>query len=147
MARDYTKIIAWQRAHRLALDVYRVSQCFPKAELFGLTSQLRRAAYSVPANIDEGSGRASKRDYLHFLSIAGGSLRETEYFLLLARDLGYLSGTQHQALEPAVNGAFAPLSGLQKAVGREAGKVRSVLALLTSVLLGVLGGLAVWVLS
>lgn len=72
--RDYKKIVAWQRAHQLTLLVYKNSQNFPTEEKFGLTSQLRRATYSVPANIAEGSGRNTTKDYLRFLFIALGSL-------------------------------------------------------------------------
>ena len=72
--RDYTKILAWQKADDLTVAVYELTRRFPKDELYALTSQLRRAAYSVPANIVEGSSRESKKDYLHFLHIARGSL-------------------------------------------------------------------------
>lgn len=132
MARDYTKIIAWQRVHELTVYVHKLSRLFPREELFGLTSQLRRALYSAAANIVEGSGRNSKRDYLHFLNIAEASLRETEYFLLLARDLDYLSDAQHQDLTQRLDDAFAPLHGLQRAVRKEAGIGAALLALLTS---------------
>lgn len=77
----YKKLIAWQKADKLAHNVYDVTQIFPKSEMFGLTSQLRRAALSVPANIVEGYARASKNEFRRFLSIALGSLSEVEYFL------------------------------------------------------------------
>ena len=70
--RDYTKIVTWQKADDLTVAVYELTRHFPKDELYALTSQLRRAAYSVPANIVEGSSRESKKDYLHFLHIARG---------------------------------------------------------------------------
>src|ERR1035441_9599142 len=89
--RDYTKINAWKLADDLAVAIHECSRSFPKEELYGLTSQLRRAGYSVPANISEGSSRESQKDYLHFLYIARGSLSEAQYFLHLARRLGYLS--------------------------------------------------------
>jgi four helix bundle protein len=82
--RDYTKIEAWRRADDLVVAIYEHTRKFPKEELYGLTTQLRRAALSVPANIAEGSARGSKRDYLHFLYIARGSLTETQYFVHLA---------------------------------------------------------------
>ncbi len=132
MARDYTKIVAWQRAHALTLAVYKATQSFPRTEVFGLTSQLRRASYGVPSNMAEGSARNSKRDYLHFLNIAQSSLRETEYFLLLSRDLGYLSEAQHRETAKLVDGTFAPLHGLVNAVKREAGTVNTLIAVLTS---------------
>ena len=89
--RDFHKLGIWQRSHQLTLDVYKVSQAFPKDELFGLTSQIRRAASSVPTNIAEGCGRASNKDFAHFLQIAIGSASEVEYELLLAHDLEYIN--------------------------------------------------------
>ena len=89
--RDFHKLGIWQRSHQLTLDVYKASKSFPKDELFGLTSQIRRAASSIPTNIAEGCGRASNKDYAHFLQIAIGSASEVEYELLLAHDLEYIN--------------------------------------------------------
>ena len=89
--RDYTKIQAWKLADDLTVSLYEHTRAFPREETYGLTSQLRRASYSVPANIADGSSRESKRDYLHFLYIARGSLSETQYFIHLSKRLGYLS--------------------------------------------------------
>ena len=80
----------WQRGHALVLEVYRQTERFPGTERFGLVSQLRRAAASVPTNIAEGSKRQSRPDYARFLNIAEGSLAETEYLLRLSADLNYL---------------------------------------------------------
>jgi four helix bundle protein len=121
MGRDYRKIAAWERSHHLTLDVYRFTKGFPTEERFGLISQMRRAAYGVPSNIAEGSGRDTKRDYLRFLFIALGSLKETEYFLLLACELGYLSESDYIATTERVNASFATLHGLIKAVQKEVG--------------------------
>ena len=87
---DYRELLVWQRSHRLVLELYRATQSFPVAERFGLTSQLRRAVLSVPTNIAEGARRISSREYANFLNMAQGSLSETEYLLLLSRDLGYI---------------------------------------------------------
>jgi len=87
----FTDLKVWQRGHALVLELYRQTAHFPDQERFGLTSQLRRAAASVPTNIAEGSKRQHPQDYARFLNIAEGSLAETEYLLLLSRDLGYLS--------------------------------------------------------
>jgi four helix bundle protein len=87
----YSKLLVWQRSNRLMLKLYGASQSFPSSERFGLTSQLRRAASSVPSNIAEGSKRTSAKDYAHFLNIAEGSLSETEYLILLSRDLECIS--------------------------------------------------------
>ena len=87
----FTDLKVWQRSHALVLELYRLSARFPDHERFGLTSQLRRAAMSVPTNIAEGSKRQHPQDYARFLNIAEGSLAETQYLLLLSRDLGYLA--------------------------------------------------------
>ncbi len=89
--KDYRDLVVWQRAMDLVEMIYRLTRSFPKEELFGLVAQLRRAAVSVPANIAEGQGRHTTRDFLQFLSIAGGSLKETETHVLIAKRLGYLA--------------------------------------------------------
>ncbi|HET6883508.1 MAG TPA: four helix bundle protein [Pirellulales bacterium] len=81
---------AWRRAHELVLNAYRASSPFPRTEMFGLTSQLRRAAISVPANIAEGFKRRTKRDKVHFYNISQGSLEELRYYWILAHDLKYI---------------------------------------------------------
>ena len=96
--RDFHNLLIWKRSHQLTLDVYKVSQSFPKEELFGLTSQIRRAASSVPTNIAEGSGRTSNKDFAHFLHIAIGSASEVEYELLLAHDLQYINKDEYERL-------------------------------------------------
>lgn len=117
--RDYTKIQAWQLADDLAVDIYRATKSFPKEEIYGLTSQLRRAAYSVPANIAEGSARESKKDYLHFLHIARGSLTEAQYFIHLAHRLEYLRQDAYDILMIRIKSVFERLHGLIMAVTRE----------------------------
>ena len=96
--RDFRKLIIWQRSHQLTLAVYRISKSFPKEEIFGLTSQMRRAVSSIPTNIAEGCGRASNKDFAHFLQIAIGSASEVEYELQLAHDLNYINNNDYQAL-------------------------------------------------
>src|SRR5713226_889329 len=120
--RDYTKIEAWRLADDLTVGVYERTRSFPKEEIYGLTSQLRRASYSVPANIVEGSSRESKRDYLHFLYIARGSLSETQYFIHLARRLGFLSDAEADKFHTQTKQTFGCLHGLIQAVERETGK-------------------------
>ncbi|PIX25843.1 MAG: four helix bundle protein, partial [Deltaproteobacteria bacterium CG_4_8_14_3_um_filter_43_13] len=88
--RDHTKLRAFELADEVAMLVYRVTAGFPKGELFGLTAQIRRAAVSVPSNIVEGCARDSEADYLRFLNIAFGSLRELHYQLNLSKRLGFL---------------------------------------------------------
>ena len=86
----YRELIAWQRSMRLVKRVYELSSDFPKDERYGLTSQIRRAAVSVPSNIAEGQGRDSTREFIHHLSMAYGSLMEVETQILIGLDLGYL---------------------------------------------------------
>ncbi len=87
----FTELIAWQKAHKLVLAIYKATEQFPASEQFGLTSQVRRAAVSITSNIVEGFERSSNKELKQFLIIARGSLGETQNQLLLARDLGYLS--------------------------------------------------------
>jgi four helix bundle protein len=86
----FTELKVWQRSHNFVLEVYRLTARFPNEERYGLVTQLRRAAASVPTNIAEGSKRQGSQDYARFLNISEGSLAETEYLLMLSRDLGYL---------------------------------------------------------
>jgi len=132
--RDYTKIEAWRLADDLTVAVYERTRSFPKEEMYGLTSQLRRASYSVPANIVEGASRESKKDYLHFLYIARGSLSETQYFIHLARRLDYLSLEEADALREQTKFVFACLHGLIRAVEKGAGKLSKVVATVTSLI-------------
>jgi len=87
-AKRFQDLVVWQKAHQFVLAVYRVTQQFPKSELYGLVSQMRRAAVSVPANIAEGFKKVGKADKARYLNIAQGSLEESRYFLILAQDLG-----------------------------------------------------------
>ena len=116
---DFRKLAVWQRSHQLALDVYARTASFPKEELYGLTSQLRRASTSVPANIAEGCGRGGGADLARFLQIAMGSASELEYHLLLARDLKMLPAEHYAALQDGVVEVKRMLSGL---IGRVRGK-------------------------
>ena len=97
--RPFQDLVVWQAAHSLTLEVYRVTRGYPRAELFGLTSQTRRSAASVPANIAEGCGKRSKPQLRHSVDIATGSLSELHYWLILASDLGYLSPESFRSLD------------------------------------------------
>ena len=110
--RDHTKLQAFLASDELALMVYRATQSFPRVEQFGLTAQMRRAAVSVPSNIVEGCARQSEGDYLRFLDIAFGSLRELIYQASLARRLGYLSVDAFAPLDHQCTSASKLLAGL-----------------------------------
>ncbi|HOW68636.1 MAG TPA: four helix bundle protein [Verrucomicrobiota bacterium] len=117
--RDYRKIHAWRMADELTVAIYEHTRQFPKEEIYGLTSQLRRCAYSVPANIAEGSARQSKRDYLHFLYMARGSLCEAQYFIHLAGRLHYFAHDQNLKLTDQIGVVFGCLPRLILAVESE----------------------------
>jgi four helix bundle protein len=89
--RDFKKYDIWQLSHSFTLETYKITSNFPKEELYGLTSQIRRASSSVPTNISEGCGRSSDKEFNQFLNIALGSACETEYLLILSKDLQYLN--------------------------------------------------------
>lgn len=97
--RDLRELKVWARAHGLALAIYRVTAAFPKEELYGLTSQIRRACASIPANIADGCGRKGSAELSRFLQIAVGSASEPQYHLLLARDLAYLTAADYESLQ------------------------------------------------
>ncbi len=88
-ARTFQDLIVWQKAHQFVLSVYHFTDGFPKNEIYGLTSQLRRSAVSIPANIAEGFKKKTRPDKARFMNIAQGSIEECRYYLILAKDLGY----------------------------------------------------------
>jgi len=88
-ARSFRDLLVWQKAHQFVLGVYALTHTFPKAELYGLTSQMRKAAISIAANIAEGFARRGKADKVRFLNTAQGSVEESRYYLILSEDLGY----------------------------------------------------------
>ena len=95
---DFRNLKVWQKAHALTLDVYRTTRDFPSDERFGLTSQLRRSCVSIAANLAEGCARGGDIDFARFVNLAAGSASETDYHLLLARDLQYVSENAHNRL-------------------------------------------------
>lgn len=115
---SYRDLETWQQAVALVLEVYRVTKLFPKEQLFGLTSQVRRAVVSIPSNIAEGQGRSSTKEFLHHLSIAYGSLCETETQLLIAKELGYLEQQDHNRLSNLTGSVGRLINGLSKSLQR-----------------------------
>lgn len=114
--RSHRDLRAWQLAYALGLAVYRLTASFPRAEQFGLVSQLRRCVISVPSNIAEGFGRGSTQDYVRFLKIARGSLFEVDTQLQYSKDLGYISAEQYSTLQEEWNGVSKVLAGLIRSI-------------------------------
>ncbi len=117
--KDFRKLQVWEKAHALALAVYRATGEFPREELYGLTGQIRRAVVSIPTNIAEGCGRNTDADFSRFLQIAMGSACEVEYQLLLARELGLLPDETYQILAPDTEEVKRMLTGLLKTLRRQ----------------------------
>jgi four helix bundle protein len=109
---NYKDLKVWEKSHQLTLKVYQLTLSFPKEELYGLTSQLRRASSSIPANIAEGCGKNGQNEFAHFLNISLGSANETEYFLILAKDLRYLDQSNFEQLFDNINEIKAMLISL-----------------------------------
>lgn len=116
--KDFRDLRVWEKAHRLTLDVYAITAAFPRYELYGLTSQIRRCAVSIGANIAEGCGKRGNNEFQRFLQIASGSASELDYHLLLANDLGFLA-------EQSYRQAAKELSELRKMLTALLQKVES----------------------
>lgn len=115
--RDYKKLAIWKKSHELTLLIYHdILPAFPKHEDFHLASQTKRAAYSIPMNIAEGTGKNTDKDFVSFLDISLGSTHELEYCCFLGKDLGYLSGEQFNRVNNEINQVKAMLIGLIKSI-------------------------------
>lgn len=112
MSENYRDLIAWQKGKTLALDIYRCTRRFPKDEIYGLSSQMRRAAISVPSNIAEGKGRYSQEEFVQFLFHARGSLWELQTQVSIARDLDYIDLFAFKSLESQTEELGRILNGL-----------------------------------
>ena len=123
--RDFRKIQVWEKAHRFVLQIYKVTSAFPKDELYGLTSQIRRAAASIPSNIAEGCGRDTQTELARFIHIAGGSASELKYQLILANDLGHIDDETYPNLDSEINEIQRMLYGFEKAVQANSKNLKS----------------------
>ena len=112
--KDFRQLKVWEKAHRLTLEIYRLTASFPRAETYGLTSQVRRASSSICANLAEGCGRDGDREFARFCGIARGSASELEYHLLLARDLHLLPDSDHDRLAKETTDIKRMLTGLMQ---------------------------------
>lgn len=110
--KNYQNLVVWQKAHKLVLLIYGITQRFPNEEKFGLTSQLRRAATSTPTNIAEGCGKYTQKDFAHYLDIAFASMQEVQYLTFLAFELKYLDTLAYNALDNSITEVKAMLVGL-----------------------------------
>ena len=110
--RDYKKYNVWELGHEITLEIYQLTKSFPKEELYGITSQMRRAAYSIPSNIVEGCGRESAAEFRRFLIISQGSASELEYFTILSHDLNYIESEIFKVILNKVNKIRRSLNNL-----------------------------------
>ncbi|MGH9466306.1 MAG: four helix bundle protein [Terriglobales bacterium] len=117
MPESYEKLVAWQKAMDMVTKIYKATQTFPREEMYGLTSQLRRAAVSVPSNIAEGKGRLTLGEYRHFLGQARGSLLEAATQIRIAQNLNFLTGTQVSDLLATTDETGRVLNGLIASLG------------------------------
>jgi four helix bundle protein len=122
MNRAHKKLDVWKEGISLATLIYGISDRFPRMEIYGLTSQMRRAVISVPSNIAEGAARNSAKEFAQFLNIAGGSLSELDTQVEIALNLGYISDTQKQEVDAKIESVSVKLAGLIKSVRNKARK-------------------------
>lgn len=114
--KNYKELEVWQKSKGVAVDIYKTTEVFPRTEQFGLTGQIRRAAVSIAANIAEGLGRGSTREYVQFLFIARGSVMELETHLIIAEELGYLKAEQLKRFQENIEGIGQMLNRLIQAL-------------------------------
>lgn len=115
---DFRKLQIWQKSHKLTIEIYKSTKDFPREELYGLTSQLRRAASSIPTNIAEGCARGSDKDFARFIQIAMGSANETEYLILLSTELGYIFIDKSKEISEDIQSLKKMLTSLIKTLNK-----------------------------
>jgi four helix bundle protein len=113
---DYKKLRAWEDAHKLVLEIYQITSHFPKDEIYGIISQIRRAASSIPTNIVEGCGQLDNGNLIRFLGIARGSAFELEYLILLSKDLDYLKKEEYSELNEKIEQLIGMITNLIKSL-------------------------------
>lgn len=115
---DYRDVVVWQRSHKLVLEIYKLTESFPSSEKYGLVSQMRRSACSIPTNIAEGRSKNSDKDFVRYLDIASGSAGELDYQILLAKDLGMVSSNKYDQLYSELIEIRKMLNGFRKAISK-----------------------------
>lgn len=116
--RTFKELIVWQKSHKLVLEIYRTTKVYPKEEVYALTSQIRRASVSLAANISEGYKKKTKASKLNFLNISEGSLEEVKYYILLSKDLEYISEKEYNYLENMCNEVGRLINGYSIGVSK-----------------------------
>ena len=116
MANGWKDLVVWRKSHSMVLEIYELIKLFPKSEMYALVDQIKRAAYSVPANIVEGHSKSTRKDFIRYLYISRGSLEEVRYFLLLSRDLGYIAKEKYDNFENKLTEISYLLSQLIKSL-------------------------------
>ena len=116
--KTFRELKVWEKSHQLVIKLYVITKKFPSDERFGLVSQLRRSASSIPTNIAEGFKKKSTKEFLHFLNIADCSLEETKYHLILSKDLSYISLSEYNSLEELCDEIGRMLNGLQNKLNK-----------------------------
>jgi four helix bundle protein len=116
MIKGFQDLEVWQKAQKLVLEIYRLTNSFPRHEQFGIVSQLRRAAYSIPGNLAEGYGRRSTKEFLQFVAFANGSAEELRYFLILSKDLRYISPQDDARLRGEIAGIVQMMAALARSL-------------------------------
>lgn len=119
MSRDYKKLLVWKIAHSLVLKTYKTTENFPKSELFGIVSQMRRAAVSITGNIVEGTSRKTQKDYINFLYTALSSCNELGYYVYLCKDLSFINKGDYKELEVLTDQVAKMLQGLIKKIEKD----------------------------
>lgn len=116
--RTFKELIVWQKSHKLVLEIYRTTKSYPKEEVYALTSQIRRASVSIAANISEGYKKKTKASKLNFLNISEGSLEEVKYYILLSKDLEYITENEYDTLEKICNEVGRLINGYSIGVSK-----------------------------
>lgn len=117
--KTYKDLEVWKYSHKFVMEIYKITRDFPKHEIYGLVSQIRRAAYSIPANIAEGNGKQYLKEYIQSLYISKASLNEASYLLLLSKDLKYLKENKYNELTSLLNHVEIMLMGLIKSLKKK----------------------------
>lgn len=130
--KSFEDLTVWQEAHQLTLEVYKLTAAFPGSEKYGITSQMRRCSSAIPANIAEGFGRATTRELLRCLQIARGELEETRYFILLSRDLGYVTGNVYEDVNYSCSAVGRLINALGNSLKKRLGRTLGVESPVTS---------------